>query len=347
MTIVQLLRAVVATEALVLVLLLAALAATASYAAARRRRDRARLARVMGSQAGGGTKTPAAELSHRFAQLPRRLRLATLADLTGPVHGTASELVLRRAGSADLIGEAAGWCRSRRWWRRLRAVRTLSLLGEGADTVPALFADPHPQVRAAAAAWAVDHPDPALADRLVDMLDDPMLRCRFAAKAALLRIGRRGVRPLVRYLTAPDVHRLASALEVAAGLAEPALLAPGLLHCRSPDPSVRSRAAEVVAAIGGAEAVASLAELLRDPDVTVRATAARGLGALGHWPAAPAVADALADPSWEVRRHAALALRRMGPAGYLYLRRALRQADPYAADMARQVLDLPYLASTP
>ncbi len=226
MTIVQLLRAVVATEALVLVLLLAALAATASYAAARRRRDRARLARVMGSQAGGGTKTPAAELSHRFAQLPRRLRLATLADLTGPVHGTASELILRQAGSADLIGEAAGWCRSRRWWRRLRAVRTLSLLGEGADTVPALFADPHPQVRAAAAAWAVDHPDPALADRLVDMLDDPMLRCRFAAKAALLRIGRRGVRPLVRYLTAPDVHRLASALEVAAGLAEPALLAP-------------------------------------------------------------------------------------------------------------------------
>ncbi|WP_308127828.1 HEAT repeat domain-containing protein [Frankia sp. CiP3] len=110
---------------------------------------------------------------------------------------------------------------------------------------------------------------------------------------------------------------------------------------------MRSRAAEVVAAIGGAEAVASLAELLRDPDVTVRATAARGLGALGHWPAAPAVADALADPSWEVRRHAALALRRMGPAGYLYLRRALRQADPYAADMARQVLDLPYLASTP
>jgi hypothetical protein len=62
---------------------------------------------------------------------------------------------------------------------------------------------------------------------------------------------------------------------------------------------------------------------------------------MGHWPAGPAVARLLRDRAWEVRRASGLALRRLGSPGQLLLRRALTDADPFAADMARQVLDLP------
>ncbi len=49
----------------------------------------------------------------------------------------------------------------------------------------------------------------------------------------------------------------------------------------------------------------------------------------------------LGDRSWDVRRQAAVALRSLGSPGALFLRQALTSADPYAADAARHMLDLP------
>ena len=45
--------------------------------------------------------------------------------------------------------------------------------------------------------------------------------------------------------------------------------------------------------------------------------------------------------TYVVRRNAALALRSVGSAGELLLGRALREADEFARDIARQTLDLP------
>jgi hypothetical protein len=47
------------------------------------------------------------------------------------------------------------------------------------------------------------------------------------------------------------------------------------------------------------------------------------------------------NPPWLVRRNAALALRSLGAAGELLLGRALREADRFAREIARQTLDLP------
>jgi HEAT repeat protein len=49
----------------------------------------------------------------------------------------------------------------------------------------------------------------------------------------------------------------------------------------------------------------------------------------------------LRDPSWDVRRAAALALRGLGPVGEVLLRRALRDEDRFARDIATLALDLP------
>jgi hypothetical protein len=64
-----------------------------------------------------------------------------------------------------------------------------------------------------------------------------------------------------------------------------------------------------------------------------------------HWPAAARLAESLKDSTWRVRLDAGLALRALGAPGALFLRRALKGNDPFAADMSQQVLDLPAAAT--
>src|SRR5206468_12969161 len=87
-----------------------------------------------------------------------------------------------------------------RWWRRLRGLRLLTLSGAFDPAAVALLDDRHEEVRAAAAAWATAHGDDAIVERLVAMIDDERPLCRFAAKSALLQLGRPAVAPLVARL---------------------------------------------------------------------------------------------------------------------------------------------------
>jgi hypothetical protein len=64
-----------------------------------------------------------------------------------------------------------------------------------------------------------------------------------------------------------------------------------------------------------------------------------------HWQAASSLANGLRDRTWRVRRESGLALRAIGAPGVLFLRRALKGDDRFAADMAQQVLDLPEAAT--
>jgi HEAT repeat protein len=101
----------------------------------------------------------------------------------------------------------------------------------------------------------------------------------------------------------------------------------------------------LLGAIGGAEAAARLIELLSDDDARVRAGAASALGRMRYWQAGSLLAERLRDQRWRVRREAGLALRALGAAGTLFLRKALKGEDRFAADMAEQVLDLPEAAA--
>jgi HEAT repeat protein len=104
---------------------------------------------------------------------------------------------------------------------------------------------------------------------------------------------------------------------------------------------VRALAIDVVGRTGGADAVERLTALLADPAPAPRAAAARALGHLGHWPAAGRLRELLRDPAWDVRRAAGVALHALGAPGALLLRRALLDEDRFAADMARQILQVP------
>lgn len=314
------------------------------FAHARRRLRRetgsagAALAGLRAAALGTGS---AAEAGAGLARLPVRLQVALTFELLGPLGRTERGRVAEAAEVAGLVGRAERWCASRRWWRRLHGVRLLALLGRGEGLVPALLADSSADVRAEAAAWAAGTPDPEVVERLLDLLEDPETLCRLTVKDSLLRLGAPVVAPLARRLPELDGRALREGLEVAAALADSRLQAAALPFCEHADPAVRAPAIDVVGNVGGDAATARLLEHLGDGDPAPRAAAARALGHLGHWPAATRLAPLLGDRSWEVRRASGVALRGLGAPGALMLRGALADADPFAADMARQLLEIP------
>jgi HEAT repeat protein len=262
-------------------------------------------------------------------------------DLAPSLSGVQRQRITALALELGLLARAATHCRSRLWWRRLQSVRLFTLLGGAEEAVLPLFQDRYAIIRAQAALWAVDAPRPAVLAALLDLLGDASGLCRFTAQDTLLRLGRGVAEPLARALPTLAGRQLEAALTVAVGLAEPRFLAPALTLCTHASPRVRAQAATLCGALGGTQGVQELLDLLTDPVPEVRAAAAHALGKLGHWPAASHLAPLLRDHAWIVRRDAGLALRALGAPGLLYLRRSLTDIDHFAADMARQVLDLP------
>lgn len=269
----------------------------------------------------------------------RAERILEVSRLASQLTGTTARAVVLASGGPEMLDATQRWTRNRRWWRRLRGVRTLTLLRSDQPDLTALLTDRNADVRAEVAAWIATHPTPERVDRLVTLLDDPDAGCRWAAQDALLRCGRLAVAPLAEHL-ASGPARPAEALEVAAGLADPLLLQATLEGCADERVEVRREAVGSATAIGGERAAEVLRGLLVDPDARVRARAAAGLGLLEHWPAQADLAAALHDTSWEVRRAAAGALDALGPVGRIRLRRATQDPDPRTVEIATHVLDL-------
>jgi HEAT repeat protein len=326
---------------------------------------------TIGTVVLGGTALPPTEYEWLCA-LPVRLQIRLFTHLAPSLSGAKKQQLTALAHASGLLAWAATRCRSQWWWRRLQGARLFTLLGGGEHVVPVLFLDRAALVRAQAAEWAVEHPTPAVIKVLLLLLGDAESLCRFAAQDALVRLGPLVAEPLVHLLGV--YHRVGhlwplrmtagieTALEVAVGLADARFFSPALTLCHSATPGVRALAATLLGALGGREGVEVLTALLDDdvPEVRaaevltalldddvpeVRAAAARALGKLRYWPAAAALATLLRDRAWDVRREVGLALRSLGPPGLLFLHRSLQDADRFAADMARHMLDLPDMAS--
>jgi HEAT repeat protein len=277
-------------------------------------------------------------------RIPRDAQVAAFLEASRNVTGTGKERLRFVAGEVALLDRARKLCESRLWTRRLRGARVLARMDVADPVIEKLLADPNPAVRAQAAEWAAAHPTPSIISIMLTMLADPATQARFAVQDALLRMGGTAADPLASFLETQAGLPAESGLRVAESLAEPRFLPAALRHSASEEVGVRTAAANLLGAIGGAAAAERLTELLADPDSLVRAAAAHGLGRMQHWPAASQLAECLRDSTWRVRRDAGLALRALGAPGALFLRRALKGNDPFAADMSQQVLDLPAAA---
>lgn len=276
-----------------------------------------------------------------FARLSWTVQQEMVHEFGGSLTGSGRTELATLGIAAGTARRAEGMCASPWWWRRLAGARVLTAFDLDCPVMRRLLRDRSAVVRAQAFVWAAGRDDAAVIDELVSRLADPARLCRFTVQDSLLRLGRPAATALARFLATPGRAGLADGLAVARGLAQPELLAPAVALATHPDHDVRVRAAGVLGVLGGDEAVTTLLSMLEDANADVKAAAARGLGELGAWTAASTLLGLLGDTSWQVRRESALALRRMGSVGQLALRRALRATNPFAADMARQVLDLP------
>jgi HEAT repeat protein len=266
-------------------------------------------------------------------------------EISRNLTGTGKERLRFVAGEVSLLDRARKLCESRRWTRRLHGARLLARMDVADPIVEKLLADPNPAVRAQAAEWAAAHPSTSVISAMLKMLADPATQARFAVQDALLRMGAIVAEPLAAFLETRSGLPAESGLRVAESLAETRFLPAALRHSASEDVGVRIAATSLLGAIGGAAPAERLTELLKDADPRVRAMAAHGLGRMQQWQAGSQLAEALRDRAWRVRRDAALALRALGAPGLLFLRRALKGEDAFAADMAQQILDLPATAA--
>jgi hypothetical protein len=292
---------------------------------------------------GGATLSPTERAW--LCTVPVRLQIRLFAHLAHNLSGTNKQELTGLARALGLLTRAETLCLSTWWWRRLQGARLLTLLGGGEHIVPTLFLDHEALVRGQAAEWAMEHPTPAVLQALLTMLGDVNGLCRFTAQDTLIHLGQVVTEPLARVLSVSAGLQVETALVVAVGLAGPCFFKPALRLSHSAAPGVRALAVTLLGALGGREGVQVLTALLDDDASEVRVAAAHALGKLHHWPAAAALAGLLRDRAWSVRREAGLALRALGSPGLLFLRRSLQDADAFAADMARQVLDLPDTAS--
>jgi hypothetical protein len=333
------------------VLLVLTRAATYGHSAAVALRGRLLAGRVAAARRAIAVVADTGELSPEDAAALRRLPFATRVDVIAGVApslaGEPRTALTRAARESGLMAGAERRCASRSWRRRFRAVRLLTALGGGDETVPPLLADRRIEVRTQAAQWAVEHPTPENVRRLVAMLGDDALLARFTVQDALTRIGPAATPALVTAIRTADGDALLGALRVARGVPAASVGRAAQERAGHPDPRVRASVATLLGQTGGEDGMATLERMLEDDAAEPRAAAVAALGHAGHWPAGARLAACLRDPDWEVRRQAALALRAFGPVGTVLLRRAAKDEDRFSRDMATLALDLPDAAVAP
>ena len=277
--------------------------------------------------------------------LPHDVQTVAFLEISRNLSGAGKERLRFVAQQVGVIDRARALCIHKRWTRRLRGARILSQLDVTDPLVHKLLSDPHPAVRAQAAEWAAAQASTELVAAMLELLADPATQARFAVQSALLRMGTIIAAPLATFLETHSDRAAEAGLRVAEPIAELRFLESALRLSRAADIGVREASAKLLGAMGGAEAAARLIELLGDDADRVRAAAASGLGRMHYWQAGSLLAESLRDQRWRVRREAGLALRAIGAGGTLFLRKALKGDDRFAADMAQQVLDLPEAAA--
>ena len=255
-------------------------------------------------------------------------------DLDGQARGRLQSLV-RINGLEKSIRRRV---RSRRWRIRGQAAQLQYLVTHPDHDRSVLLRDKHPLVRARAAESLTANQAAEQVDELMDLLEDDAIVVRMAAQDAVLQAGARAVPALLDRLQLGKANAL-QALQVAANLPDARLTNALDDYAHSTDVDRRRLAAEALSH-GGGEATAQILERLAvDEEESVRIAAIDSLAVIRSYRSAAVVGRALADRAWPVRRAAGLALDELGAPGHMLLRRHLRDDDPFARDMARQMLD--------
>lgn len=281
----------------------------------------------------------AARIHERARAMPRRALLNVIQSLAVDLNGQARsrlQQLVRALGLERFIRRRAT---SRRWRMRTQAAQLQYLVEHPDFDRRALLVDRHHIVRARAVESLTAQHGRQHIDLLIELLEDPSIAVRLAVQQKLLEVGTAAVPAMLDVLNGDNEDRIKVVLDVAANLADPRLVDSLTHHGGSDDPAVRATAARALGSGSGPGAARVLERLCADSDPNVRVAAIDGLARMEAQTSAGFVGQRLSDRSWQVRRAAGLALDGLGPPGRLILRARLADPDPYARDMARQILD--------
>jgi len=321
--------------ALTLAVIVERIALAVSEALLRRteRRYRPLIARAMQGEAAAIREIAASPLRDRLSVA--HLLIDPLIADRDPRRIAATGAVV---GSLSLAPTVDRLLKSRLWWRRALALRSVGLLQAKNRTaaVVAALEDPNPEVRNAALDSLADMHDPAALPAIVVHLHNASLRPGRRA-AAMLAFGPQCEQFLLDLSRVDGEHRLNYARALA--LCGTALARPTLCEwTRDARGEVRIAAFEALTHIGLDAPAASLAiAALDSPEVDVRAMAAE---ALQHWSDDAAAAARLGqhlDDTWTVAVRAARTLQSMPEAGMAQLRARADRPD-LTGTLARQML---------
>jgi len=263
--------------------------------------------------------------------------------LTLPMHfeDAMSKRIVAIIGSTSVRRRVERLSNSPFWFRRVRAARLAHVLPKDASGIVArLLDDGSTSVQAATiesfgSDQIADH-----AAKLLELMSDQNQSVRFTAQQALLRGDGRIAEPLRLWLTNADQEFAHYGLEVAAYLDDPRLVHVISTFAEAEDPLLRRLVARATP-VGSIPAdLGFFRALFDDEDPIVRATVIESTTRIDADWLLPRVARALTDRAWKVRRAAGLALAQSGALGEMFLREALDSEDPFAADMARNFLEL-------
>lgn len=258
------------------------------------------------------------------------------------------DLVLAAAEGAGITLQLTAWRRHRDPVRRGVAVLLLELLGvPGAVSIAkSAMDDPDSDVRLAAVRALGIRPGTETVAALITGLREPTL----ASERVVERLANPAAAPFLiseldRSLSAGD--RSVPEQAVRAGLARAlgligdlAAERPLVQLLRAGGGEEQVSAARALGTCGTAASVPGLRRALAQGEAPVRIQAATALGRLRATEAAADLERTLADPNWWLRASSALALSRMGKPGIDILRRVARGGDEFAADRAREQLNL-------
>ncbi len=275
-----------------------------------------------------------------LAGLPRRTLAGIAADASTPAPiAQAAARRLMTSRWSHVVDRAHSHRSETDKWRRLAALRILSLAGSAA-ALPELahaLADNDPEVVGGAVAVLGTRSDRESAELLVAALRDGRYsRSRVAAQldafpipvGDLLRPLLEDADPSIRQWSATLLGRYHDAeieLELATLIVDE-------------DPQVRAAVVKSLTRNGSRFAAPAAVTSLSDPVWFVRIHAVRALGDLGRVEQAPEVVALLADPQWWVRTAAKESLQELGKGVVPAILPALKSEDGFVRDGAAEVL---------
>ncbi len=304
----------------------------------RRKRQEAQAMEVL-SRALYADHAQLGPLMEEMRSIPSQVLLSIAMHVPLHFDDQLSHRLLEVVGNTTARRKVGRLSRSRFWPRRVRAARMLQVLPESDGMIGKLLQDPNAAVRASTIESFDTDKIARFAGELFAALDDKHQSVRFVAQQALLRGDGRLVEPVREHLPKLQPGLIAPGLEVAANLGDPRLLAVIRPHATSEDPQVRRLVAAATPFGIPEEYLGFFVGLLADEDATVRVAAIEAVARVQAQWLAGRVGSALRDRSYEVRRAAGNCLAQLGAVGLLVLRDALTGDDPFAHDMAQQVID--------